>query len=274
MMWLVFIFISVVLFAVGTAVGSFINVVVQRSLADEQWLTGRSKCDHCQQILGWLDSVPLLSYLGLQGKSRCCGKQLSISHPVVELLTGTLFVWWYWGGAIFFQLTQTPFQTLQPLFWLVVGVLLVMVLVADLLYFIIPDSAVFVLTFMAMLYRIALTVVGVMQWTDFINTLIGTLGAFLFFLLLWTLTRGQGMGFGDVKFTIPMGLLLGWPNIMISIFLAFISGAMIGILLMIVGKAKFGKPIPFGPFLIFGLVASLLWGDQLANWYFLQLLGG
>lgn len=271
-MWILFILISVVLFLVGAAVGSFINVVVQRSLTDEQWVSGRSKCDHCQQTLSWLDTIPLFSYLVLRGQSRCCGKQLSISHPVVELLTGTLFVWWYWGGAIFFQLTQSPFQTLQPLFWLLVGVLLVMILVADLLYLIIPDSAVFALTFLALAYRIALTVVGVMQWTDFISGLLATIGVFLFFLILWTVTQGRGMGFGDVKFAVPMGLLLGWPTILVGIFMAFTSGAVIGSLLIIFGKAKFGKPVPFGPFLILGLVTALLWGDQIAGWYLLQLL--
>lgn len=114
-----FFLVTLLLFFLGTIVGSFVNVVIHRSIEGEQWIKGRSKCDHCGKVLPWYDMFPLLSYFVLQGKSRCCHKPLSISHPVVEFLTGILFVWWYWGGTFFFQLAQAPFSVVQPFFWLI-----------------------------------------------------------------------------------------------------------------------------------------------------------
>lgn len=88
------------------------------------------------------------------------------------------------------------------------------------------------------------------------------LGAGIFFLALFLFTRGRGMGFGDVKFAFLMGLVLGFPNIIVSLYIAFLTGAIIGIILMIWGKKRFfGTAIPFGPFLVLGTFAALFWGE-------------
>src|SRR5260221_77051 len=138
-----FLFITFVLFLFGAVIGSFLNVVIYRTMAGEPWTRGRSHCETCGKMVHWFDNIPLISYFILRGKCRACRAPIAITHPVIEFLTGSLFIWWYWGGTFFFRLTQQPFHYVQPLFWLLVGILLVIIFFADALYFIIPDEAVF-----------------------------------------------------------------------------------------------------------------------------------
>jgi len=84
---------------------------------------------------------------------------------------------------------------------------------------------------------------------------------------LWILTKGKGMGFGDVKLIAPIALLLGWPKILVGLFMAFVIGGIIGAALLIFGKKRVGQVIPFGPFIIIGAVLSLIWGDAIFSWY-------
>jgi leader peptidase (prepilin peptidase) / N-methyltransferase len=268
-----FFFVSGMLFLLGAAVGSFLNVMVMRSVAGENWVKGRSRCDSCKKVLFWYDLIPLLSYLWLRGRCRQCRKPIGIQHLVVELLAGLLFVWWYWFGFIFFQLTQQPFVILQPLFWLVVGLLLLAVFLADYLHMIIPDKLVVALIALAGLYRLGLVAFGIMQPADFMKMLIAMVMATGLIFSLWLVTKGRGMGFGDVKLMIPLSLLMGWPLTLAGVFLSFTSGAVFGIILLVVGRRRLGQPIPFGPFLILGTVLSLLWGRLLIEWYISVLLG-
>jgi len=188
-------------------------------------------------------------------------------HPVVELLTGTLFVWWYLGGTVFFRLVQQPFQTIQPIFWLVVGILLLGILVADVLYMIIPDELVYSLIGVSVLYRLALVATGVMQVRDLMLMLLSLVLATGFFWILWKGTKGKGMGFGDVKLALAMSLLLGWPRIMVGLFTAFVLGSLVGLFLISLKQKKFGQIIPFGPFLVIGTVVGLVFGSQMWQWY-------
>lgn len=258
---------SFFLFLFGTVIGSFLNVLIYRSFNDQDWKTGRSRCDHCHTTLAWYDMIPLVSYLVLWGRCRQCHKRIALSHFVLELLTGALFLWWYWFGFFFFQLTQAPYSLLQPVFWLFVGVMLLVVFVADLKYLIIPDEAVIALLFSAFGYRLALALSGVMQWSDFFFAVLAGGVATLFFFCLWFFTNGKGMGFGDVKLVGPLCLLMGWQRSIAGIFLSFIIGAVVGLTLLVLGKKKLKQPIPFGPFLVIGTVLSLFWGEQLVRWY-------
>lgn len=271
MVWLPFIVITLVLFILGAVVGSFLNVVIYRTVTQESWVAGRSRCDSCHKQIAWYDNIPLLSFLLLKGQCRWCHSPISITHPVVEFMTGSLIVWWYWVGFIFFQLSSKPFQTIQPLFWLVVGVLLMVIFFADLWYYLIPDVAVTLLTALVVLYRVALVWFGVMQPIDFGWALIGTGLAALFLASLWAGTRGKGMGFGDVKLIVPLALLLGWPDILVGLLSSFVLGAAVGLVLVVSKQRRFGQIIPFGPFLIAGTGIGLVWGGQIIAWY-LRLL--
>jgi leader peptidase (prepilin peptidase)/N-methyltransferase len=266
-MFVSFMVISLILFALGAVVGSFLNVVIYRSVIDEDWIHGRSRCDHCKKTIAWYDNIPLFSYFILGGRCRHCRELISISHPVIEFLTGILFVWWYWGGSLFFRLTHDPFQTLQPLFWLAIGILLLILFFADALYMILPDMVTGTLIVLTICYRVALVLAGIMQPADLLKAVMGAVLAVGLIGGLWLITKGKGMGLGDVKLVAPLALLVGWPQIIVSLFLAFVVGAVYGISLIGLGKKKFGQTVPFGPFLIIGSCLSLIWGDTLLSWY-------
>jgi len=267
-----FVFSTLALFVLGLIFGSFLNVVIYRSIAGKNWLTGRSECDHCGSQIRWFDNIPLVSFIILRGRCRDCHGAISLTHPVVELLTASLFVWWYWFGALFFRLTLAPFQTLQPLFWLMVGVILLMIALADYLYLIIPDLLVGLLTLLTLAYRLALVLSGQMQVHDLLWAGFGALLFSGLFFGLWWLTAGRGFGFGDVKLIIPLALLMGWPKVVVGVFLAFIFGAIVGVVLIALGRKQFGQTIPFGPFLIIGTITALLIGQNLIDWYMSLLL--
>lgn len=255
------------LFIFGAAIGSFLNVILYRSSIGESWILGRSHCEKCNAVIAWYDNIPLLSYFILDGKCRHCKAALSLSHPVIEGLTGILFIWWYFAGFFFFKLTQAPFIFLQPLFWLIVGIILLMIVIIDLREMIIPDTAVLLLFVLVILYRISLTASGVMKVEDLYSSLLSMIGSGLFFFSIWFFTKGKGMGFGDVKLAFPLGLLLGWPQVIVWIFSSFLIGAVVGIYLLVSQKVKMKQAVPFGPFLVAGTFISLIWGDELFNWY-------
>jgi leader peptidase (prepilin peptidase) / N-methyltransferase len=267
-----FVLITLALFSLGAILGSFLNVVIYRSIAGETWITGRSRCDDCRTLIRWFDNIPLLSFLLLRGKCRSCKKSISLTHPVVELLTGSLFVWWYWFGSFFFKLSQEPFHYLQPLFWLVVGLILIAIVVADFLFYVIPDEMVGLLMVLTLGYQVSLVLFDQMKLFDLIGSLIASLIAGLFFLLLWLITKGKGMGLGDVKLIIPLILLVGWNLSYLAIFIAFLVGAGVGLLMILLKKRKLKQAIPFGPFLIIGTITALIYGETLIQWYWSLLM--
>lgn len=261
------IFLLVLLFVLGLVFGSFLNVVILRTIAGESPAKGRSKCPKCKHQLAWYDNIPLLSFVWLRARCRYCKKPISWQYPVVELSTALLFVWWYGVGFAFFKLTQTPFVWIQPLFWLTVGILLLIILVTDLRYMIIPDYAVAGLGLMAVCYRSFLSFKGVMQWVDFGLAIVVGMVMMGVFYGLWYFTKGKGMGFGDVKYVMAMGLLLGWPKGLVGLFVAFVLGALVGLGLLFAGKVGRKSLLPFGPFLVLGTVIALIYGMDIWNWY-------
>jgi leader peptidase (prepilin peptidase) / N-methyltransferase len=267
MMWIFALFV----FVAGTIVGSFVNVVIERTIAGEDWIKARSRCDNCKKMIAWYDNIPLFSYFLLGRRCRYCKKRISIQHPAIEFMMGALFVWWYAIGFAFFQLSQQPLIYIQPLFWLVVGILLLIVLITDLKYMIIPDYAVVGLGLLALVYRVYLTRAGVMQIEDLWGAVLAGVVASLIFLGLHLGTGGKGMGLGDVKFVLVMGLLLGWQRMIVGTLLAFVLGALVGVGLLLAGKKTFSQELPFGPFLVAGTVIALLWGSSLWSWYWRML---
>ena len=209
----------------------------------------------------------MISFFLLSGMCRTCKKPISWDYPAIEMMTAGLFVWWYLIGFTFFRLSTQPFSLLQPAFWLVVGVCLISIFFADLLYGIIPDSVLTVLTGLGLLYRIMLYMFHVMRPVDFWLTLAGTTVSALAFLGLWIGTKKRGMGLGDVKFVFPLGLILGWPNMLVGLFLSFVIGAVTGVALIAFKKKKFRQTVPFGPFLVVGSVITLVFGDKILQWY-------
>lgn len=254
-------------FFIGACIGSFLNVVIMRSLIGEKWMMGRSRCDGCRRELQWFELIPLVSFVALRGKCRTCGTEIDMMHPVVEILTGSLFVWWWLIGFAFFQLGTQPLQIIQALFWLSIGVVFIAIFISDLVAYIIPDWALLWIFFSTLLYRFILIATGSYNPADLGRAILLGSVLLLTFLALWKFTKGKGMGFGDVKFVFVLGVLLGWPNGLVAVSVAFLSGAALGLILIGIQRGGLKTAVPFGPFLIFGALVALVWGQDLVQWY-------
>ncbi len=240
---------SIALFIIGIFVGSFLNVVIDRLPRKEGFVTGRSHCDLCGHTLAWYDLVPLLSYALLLGKCRYCKKFIGYEYPLVELTTGILFC--------IIPLLYPAIPMLSLLDTLFIFSIFVVIFYTDLWYGIIPDITL-------LLGIVALIPIFVMHPTLLLSSVLSGVVACLFFLALFLGTRGRGMGFGDVKLALLLGLLLGYPRIIVSLYIAFLTGAGIALILILWRKKKLrGDTIPFGPFLILGAVLGLLFGNFL-----------
>ena len=259
------------IFVMGLVWGSFLNVVVFRTTHGSSPLSGRSMCPKCKHQLRWFDNIPLFSFLWLRGRCAYCHKKISIRYPIIEMLGGVLFVWWFLMGFNFFKLVGSPWSFIQPVFWLIVGMVLLAIFMTDLLYTVIPFSLNLLLFSISLFYRVGLAGFGIMQITDLVRALLSGLGLCLFFVLLQVLTKKikkvDGVGLGDIYLAPSLGLLLGWPKIVPGVFLSFVLGSIAGIVLLLMRKKKIGQYLPFGPFLIIGTVLSLVWGGQMWSWY-------
>jgi len=259
------------LFLMGLIWGSFLNVVIFRMSHGKSVADGRSICPRCKHVLSWKYNVPLLSYALLRGRCAYCHKKISIQYPLIEFLTGVFFVWWFVVGFNFFKLVGTPWGFVQPLFWLSVGLVLFAIFMTDLLYMVIPFALNLLLFTLSLFYRIGLTNFGMMRHQDLFNAILSGFGVSAMFFIIQVITKRvkgvDGFGMGDIFLVPSLGILLGWPKIIPGIFLAFLIGSVLGIVLMLLGKKKLGQYLPFGPFLILGTVLSLLWGNDIWAWY-------
>lgn len=255
----------IIAFVFGAAVGSFVNVLIDRTVAGEDWVSGRSHCDNCKKALEWYDMIPILSYVAYWGRSRCCHAPLSYRYPVVEIIVGLLFGWWIAAGFLFFKLVSAPLLVIQPIFWLATGILLLILALADLFYGVVLVNIVWVGSAMTILYRLILWSYGSYQIGDLVNSIWMAFTFYGFFWLLWRLTRGRGMADGDMYGALYMGLLLGWPNGLVAMIGSFVLGAIAGIILIITGLRSRKDVVPFVPFMIAATIAALLWGDYIIH---------
>ena len=274
----------VLLSLIGVCVGSFLNVLIDRLPKKQKLVKSRSICPLCKKTLRAIDLVPILSFLLLRGKCRYCKKKIDWTLPLVEIITGVMFVVGGIGSIGLVKIT----------YYLLIGCVLIVVFFMDLKYRVIEDKIVFFGILTSLLYLIIskflyinliytnlvndsfgkyIVQSGYMnrvirgEIRDFTFALLSGLLLFLFFYLLVIITKGRGMGGGDVKFAFLMGLITGFPKIIPAFFISFLTGAIAGIILMLVGKKTIKQTIPFGPFLVIGTAAGMVWGDFFVNWY-------
>ncbi len=238
------------------------NSVIFRLQPDESFSAPRSFCPHCRHQLSWKDLIPLISFLLLGGKCRYCQKPISIQYPLVELATGIVFLLIFWH--LNFGLDLAFDIWILTLFHFLISCFLIIIFVYDLKHFIIPDRVIYP----AIVTAIVFPAIGLFaSGGNFYNSILSALGAAGFFLSIVLITRGRGMGIGDIKLAFLMGIFLGWPNILTALFIAFLSGAIIGTGLIFLKKKNLKSEVPFGPFLVAGTFISLFWGQTIINWY-------
>lgn len=238
------------LFIFGTFIGSFLNVLADRLPKGKNPWLGRSKCDHCKKTLEPNDLIPLLSFLMLGGRCRYCKKKLSYQYPFAELVTGIVFT-----GLYLYVPDVTKYLPL-----LVIFCSFLVIFIADMKYQVIPDEVVIT----SLVGTAAYLLVTQTPWT---MHLLSGFGAFAFFLTIFLLTKGRGMGFGDVKLSLVLGLFLGFPAIVLSLYLAFLTGAALSLILILTKAKKWRSRIAFGPFLLCGFLITYLWGNEILVWY-------
>jgi prepilin signal peptidase PulO-like enzyme (type II secretory pathway) len=254
---------------------------------DRKKRIARSQCPYCRHKLAWYDLIPVLSFLWLGGKCRHCEERISYQYPAVEITTGALFIAIFnFKFLIFNQFLIPEFLNghwslvighfINIVFWLYITSALIVIFVYDLKHYIIPDKILFPAIAISIMYHV-LSIMQAENYALYIihNTLyyVGSaIGASAFFLLLVLISRGRAMGLGDVKLAFLMGLILGWPNILVALFSAFFFGALVGLVLIFGGRKTLKSKIPFGPFLIAGTFIALFWGNWLVDWYLRLLL--
>ncbi len=264
----------------GLLVGSFLNVVICRLpvMMERRWqadcamlsassdaaapepepfnlIVPRSTCPGCDTQLSALDNIPLLSYLALRGKCRHCQKRISLQYPLVELLTAALSVIVVWRFGFGWQSLAALAFTWS----------LIALAVIDLKTQLLPDQITLPLTWAGLLANL----VGL-----FVDYEASLLGAVAGYLSLWSLyhlfrllTGKEGMGYGDFKLLAAIGAWAGWAALPVTIVLSSVTGAAIGVAMIVSRRHEQGQPIPFGPFLAVAGWIAFLWGDELIRFY-------
>lgn len=243
-------------------IGSFLNVVIYRLETKESIIKGRSHCLECGVVLKWYDNIPLLSFIFLRGRCRFCGQKISWQYPIVEIATASLFLLIFnFKFLIFKQFLIFNFIDLIYL-WFIASVLII-IFAYDLKHYIIPDKIVYPAIVVSGIWYLVSGILIRNTKYELRDTILGAVLTALFFFLIVLITKGKGMGLGDVKLAFLMGLALGWPSILIALFLSFMSGAIVGIGLIAVGKKGLKSQIPFGPFLSASAIFVLVFKDYL-----------
>lgn len=255
-----------IVFILGLCVGSFLNVLIYRLPRGLKFVKGRSFCPECKRKINWFDNVPLISFILLKGRCRYCHSPISLRYPIVELTTGVLFVLGAQSqlgrlgglgilGTIEIEILLT---------WVLFSALVVIFFI-DLEHQIIPDDVVaplIILFSLRQFFPLPTSFSSFSLLTSHFSSFVSGIGSFLFMFSIYIITKGQGMGFGDVKLAFLIGLVLGYPKIIVALYLAFLTGGIVGVILILVRKAKFGQKIAFGPFLCLATTVTYLWGEN------------
>lgn len=255
-----------IFFLFGLVAGSFLNCLIYRLEIGAGFPFGRSYCPKCKHTLSWQDLIPVLSFLLLKARCRYCREPISSQYPLVEITTGMLFVL-----VLNYELRIMNYgffnfdNILNILFLFLVSCFLLIVFVYDLKHYIIPDEIIYPAIITALIFNFQFLIFN--EFSIFQFSILSAIGASGFFLLIVLASKGKWMGMGDVKLAFFMGLILGWPNILIALFIAFLIGAIIGLGLILAGRKTLKSEVPFGPFLVAGTFAAVFWGEGLINWY-------
>ena len=276
------------LFLFGLVFGSFGYVLALRYdgnhfLLNPKVIGGRSYCPHCHKTLQWFELIPFLSFAIQGGKCRNCKARIGFIYPIVEFLSGFLFIFVAARVQDFYGIvTGFDFWVLAVL-WIAFFFALLLLSIIDIRLGIIPDEIVVFLGVIAISIVSFTTLRFDALFSSFFgqysvlfglannpwaNHLLGAIVGMIFFGGLVMLTRGKGMGMGDVKLAIPLGLLFGWPGILFLSATAFVIGAIFGLCSMAFAKKTMKSAVSFGPFLAIGASFVFFYGLGFIDWYF------
>jgi leader peptidase (prepilin peptidase) / N-methyltransferase len=258
----------------GLLIGSFLNVVIYRlpKMLERQWaaecaevsgqtapeqdkfnlLVPRSRCSSCGHPIRWYENIPVLSYLALRGKCSSCGAGISVRYPLVELVSGGLFVFcaWRWGW------------TVTAAAWCAFSAVLVTLTLIDWDTTLLPDDITLPLLWGGLIF-------AALQWNPGVNLVSALWGAVAGYVSLWLVywafklvTGREGMGYGDFKLFAALGAWFGWQALVPIILMASVIGSVVGIAMKFSSGLREGGYVPFGPFLALGGITAMIFGPQ------------
>ncbi|MCZ8255565.1 MAG: A24 family peptidase [Polaromonas sp.] len=261
----------------GLLIGSFLNVVIYRlpKMMERQWaqecaeladkspespestekfnlLVPRSRCSSCGHVISWYENIPVVSYLFLRGKCSVCGQPYGVRYPIVEAVTGALFVFcvWRWGWSV------------TALAWCGFSAALLALAMIDWDTTLLPDDITLPLLWAGL-------IAAALQWNPAVNLQAALWGAIAGYLSLWLVywafklvTGKEGMGYGDFKLFAALGAWFGWPALVPIILMASVIGAVIGIAMKFSSGLREGGYVPFGPFLAGAGFTAMIFGPQ------------
>jgi prepilin signal peptidase PulO-like enzyme (type II secretory pathway) len=284
-------FLYPILFILGLAVGSFVNVVSLRyrpghRLLDKEIIGGRSRCPICRKNLVWHELIPVLNFFWQKGKCRHCGRRLSLQYPLVEILSGLIFVFIPLYFVKFFPyILYSKFYILIAAVWVMIFILFLLLSIIDLRHSIIPNSINLSLATLGLILiifngyydkfdalngsflRYYAAIFGLRE-NIWLNYLFAALLGMAIFGLIIFFSKGRAMGLGDLKLVGALGLIFGWPDVLMVLFLSFIIGSLVSIFFLITRKKKIKDAVPFGPFLVIGASLTFFFGYQIIEGYF------
>ena len=283
---------NLILFLIGASFGSFLNVLYFRYHPDKFILSkdiikGRSYCPKCHKTLSFYELIPIISFIIQGGKCRSCKQKISFQYILIEILSGLIFVFtplFLKNNFItFFSKIHNIYYFWSLSFiWSIIFLTLILIALIDLKFQIIPNELNLFLLFLGLI----LSVLEFYNWNEFYsflgpygallgfknNLIINKLIALLFSLILFgglvALTLGRGMGMGDVKLMIALGVIFGWPEIIIVSILSFILGGIISIITLILKRKTMKSLLPFGPFIVISSFLVMFFGYEILKFYF------
>jgi len=248
--------ISFIIFILGIVIGSFLNVCIYRIPREESIAYPPSHCTNCNNVIKWYDLIPVISYIFLKGKCRFCKEKVSIRYPIIELITGVIFMTLYIEYGISFNFGK---YALFSCFLIVIGMIdfdTTDVYLKTTLPGIIC-GVIFMILGWSLSYGLTTYIYGVVLGGGLISLIIVLTG---------------GMGWGDAEICVLCGLFLGLKLTVVMLFLSFVLGGLIGLILIITKKKSRKDYIPFGPYIAIASIMVMYFGERIANWYLSTLI--
>jgi leader peptidase (prepilin peptidase) / N-methyltransferase len=238
----------------GLVIGSFLNVCIYRLPRDQSIVWPASRCTTCGRALAWYENVPVLSWALLRGRCRTCGERISVMYPVVEAVTGVMFV------VMAAHFGVTPLFALRVLF----GCAMVVLFVIDLQHQILPNE----ITVPGIAVGLVASALLEPGWRDALIGAIAGGGSLWLIAAAYQRLRGkEGLGFGDVKMLAMIGAFLGWKLMLLTLVFASLTGSFVALLLMLAKRADWQSKLPLGTFLALGALLASVYGDVIVDWY-------
>lgn len=238
----------------GLIFGSFASVVIHRLHTSQKGIfLGRSRCPQCAEELGARDLIPVLSYVINKAKCRFCKDPIAFRYPLLELTMGGFF------GLTYYLVHTEPVWTI--VFYLLITFIFVLLTFYDFLFKEVPDEVSLPAIILAIVFAV------ITKSMPLSMLAVGILLPVFFFGGLFFGSQGRWLGGGDIRIGALMGALLGWPMILLGLFLGYLSGAIYSGAGLLTGKFNRKTQIPFVPFLLLGTYISLFWGAELVEWY-------